>query len=340
MKTFDKENNIEIYILNNDITDNVDLYKFFGKIVVGIYHGAYLSYIYINETLLYKSWENFAEYDSFIHIIPDDYYVYKKLGFTNSIYMPDINTFDYTKTPSSDLVFKNILIVGKLCDEIKGEQYGLLAMAEILKKVPDAKLTILGLNPEKLENLAKELNIENSVYCPGFSKNISELYLNASVVLVPAISEAYHLSINEGKAYGLPIVAFNIEYKPSLQSGVITVDMLDYKAMVNEAIKLLNDYDYRRKKGEEAKLSLNNYSDNNEIVNMWDRLFESLIFNSDDYKKLQEEVEREYYNEEEAKNHLEKHYHYAQQFNKYFRCHSFENMTNLSYINNIDECPM
>ena len=342
MKTFDEENNIEIYILNNDISDNVNIFKSLGKIIVGIIHDSYLSGIYINETLIYNFWEIFAEYDSLIHIIPDDYYVYKKLGFTNSIYIPDINTFDYTKTPSSDLVFKNLLLIlGILDDKLKGGKYGLLAMAEILKKVPDAKLTILGLNhPEYLINFAKELNIENSINLPGFSKNITEFYLNASVLLIPALTESYHISVNEAKAHGLPIVAFNIQYKPSLQSGVITVDMLDYKAMANEAIKLLNDYNYRRKKGEEAKLSLNKYLDNNEIIDMWDRLFESLIFNLDDYKKLQDEVEREYYNEEEAKNHLEKHYHYGQQFNKYFRCHSFENMTNLSYINNIKVCPL
>jgi glycosyltransferase involved in cell wall biosynthesis len=247
--------------------------------------------------------------------------------------------FDYTKTPSSDLINKNLLITG-LEVEIKGGKYALLAMAEILKKVPDAKLTILDYNPpENLKKFAKELNIENSLYWPGFSTNITEIYLNTSVLLLPALSETFRMVINEAKAYGLPIVAFNIDYEPSLQSGVITVDMLDYKAMANEAIKLLSDYNYRRKKGDEAKLSLNNYLDNYRIVVIWDRLLKSLVINSDDYKILQEEVEETYYNEEEAKNNLEKHYHYAQQLNHNFRCHSFENMTNLSYINNIKVCP-
>ena len=282
----------------------------------------------------------FEKYDSFIFTIPDDYYIYNKFGFTNSIYIPNINTFDYTKIPSSDLVFKNLLIVGRFGIEIKGIKYGLLAMAEILKKVPDAKLTILGLNPpEYIKNLAKELNIENSVYMPGYSINITEFYLNASVLLAPALSQTYRMVINEAKAHGLPIVAFNLDYEPSLQSGVITVDMLNYKAMAKKAIKLLKDYNYRRKKGEEAKSSLNNYLDNNGIVNIWNRLLKSLDINSDDYKKLQDEMEKKYYNEEEAKKHLEQQYNYAQQYNPNFRCHSFEKMTNLNYINNIDECP-
>ena len=254
--------------------------------------------------------------------------------------MPNINTFDSNLTPSSNLVYKNLLIVGSLYAEIKGVKYGLLAMVEILKKVPEAKLTILGLNyPEYLKNLAKELGIGNSVYWPGFSTNITEYYLNTSVLLIPAISGTSQTVINEGKAHGLPIVAFNIDYEPSLQSGVILVEMLDYKGMARKAIKLLNNYEYRRKKGEEAKLSLNNYLDNDGIIDMWNRLFRSLII-TNDYKGLQEEVESKYYNEDEAKYNLEKHYYYAQQYNPKFRCHSFENMMNLNYINNIEECPL
>jgi glycosyltransferase involved in cell wall biosynthesis len=340
IKEIDEENDIDIYILNNDLSERIDIYKSLGKKVVGIFHGVYLSSIYDKQTLIYRSWTKFANYDSFIHIIPDDYYVYKKFGFTNTIYIPNINTFDSTKIPSSDLIFKNLLIVGRFNVEIKGLKYGLLAMAEILKKVPDAKLTILGLNPpEDLKNLEKELNIENSVYWPGFSTNITEFYLNASVLLLPALSQSYRMVINEAKAHGLPIVAFNIDYEPYLQSGVITVDMLNYKAMAKKAIKLLKNYNYRTKKGEEAKSSLNNYLDNNGIVKIWNRLLKSIAINSDDYKKLQEEIEKKYYNEEKAKNDLEKHYNYAQQFNPNFRCHSFENMMNLSYINNIEECP-
>ena len=163
--------------------------------------------------------------------------------------MPNINTFYRNLTPSSNLVYKNLLIVGSLYDEIKGVKYGLLAMVEILKKVPEAKLTILGLEyPEYVKNLAKELGIENNVYWPGFTTNIIEYYLNTSVLLIPGISASSQLLINEAKAHGLPIVAFNIDYAPSLQSGVILVDMLDYKEMAKKAIKLLNNYEYRRKK--------------------------------------------------------------------------------------------
>ena len=32
-----------------------------------------------NETITYRSWQYFKRLDAFVHIIPDDYWVYKKL---------------------------------------------------------------------------------------------------------------------------------------------------------------------------------------------------------------------------------------------------------------------
>ena len=115
--------------------------------------------------------------------------------------------------------------------------------------------------------------------------------------------------------------------------------MFDYHSMASEVIALLSDYDYRKDKGREAKLSFNNFLNNKQITKIWDRFFHYLIYNNQDFKTFQKEVEDKYYNEILAKRHLYKHFSYAQKFNKYFRCHSFEDLTSLKYINNIEACP-
>ena len=339
IKDFDEENDIEIYILNNDISPIIDYYHSFGKKVIGIFHGVYLSCVFQNVTSIYQSWKDFSKFESFVHIIPDDYWVYKKFGFNNTIYIPNIFTFDSKKTPSSSLINKNLLMVGRIDDVIKGSKYGILAMAEILKEVPDAILTIIGIQPPKeIQDLVKKLKIEKNVHYLGFSTNITEFYLNTSVLLVTSLSESYPMVMNEGKAHGLPIVAFNVDYCPCYQSGVITVEMFNYKDMAKEAVKLLRNYEYRKKKGEESKLSLDNFETNDEKIEMWDKLIHSILNSKEDYNNLQRETEKKYYNETAAKAHLEKHYHYAQKFNKYFRCHSFEQFTDINYISNISVC--
>ena len=339
IKDFDEENDIDIYIINNDVSDIINFYHSFGKKVIGIFHGVFISCVFQNQTIIYRSWKEFSKLDAFVHIIPDDYWVYKKLGFNNTIYIPNIYTFESKNTPSSPLNYKNLLMVGRVDDIIKGAKYGLLAMAEIVKEVPDARLTIVGMQPpQDLKDLIKELNIQDNVNYPGFSTNITEFYLNTSVLLVTSVSESYPMVMNEGKAHGLPIVAFNVDYSPCYQSGVIKVEMFDYLAMAKESIKLLKNYEYRKKKGKEAKLSLNNYETNDEKVEMWNNLIQALINGTEDFNKLQKKVEKKYYNETLAKEHMQKHYHYGQQFNKYFKCHSFKDFTTLEYINKIEVC--
>ena len=317
IRDFDEANDIQIYILNNDVSNTIEIYKSLGKKVIGIFHGVYLSCVFTNGPDIYRSWHRFNNFDSFIHIIPDDYWVYKdNFGFNNSVFIPNLYTFDKNKTPSSNLTYKNVLMVGRFDDIIKGGKYGIYAMAEVIKEVPDAKLIIV--NPTSSKNildLIKELKIENNVQIFGYVKNITEFYLNASVLLVTSVSESFPMVMNEAKAHGLPIVSFNIDYCPCFDKGVITVELFNYTQMGKETIKLLKNYEYRKKMGNEAKLSLDMFNNNATII-MWEKLFNSLINGTEDYKKFQNEVEKKYYNKKLAKEHIEKHYKYGQQFNE------------------------
>ena len=338
IKELDKENDFQIYVLNNDVSNYIDMYKSLGKKVVGIFHGVFLSCIFTNNTLIYRQWKRFGLYDSFVQIIADDYWIYNKFNFQNVVYIPNLYTFEHTLTPSSNLTYNNVLIVGRIDDVIKGAQYGVRAMGEVLKEVPDAKLTIVsGYHAPNIKNLVKQLNIEKNVDFKQFSYNISEYYLNASVLIVASVSESFPMVMNEGKAHGLPVVAFNVDYSPSFQKGVITVEMFDYEAMGREVAKLLKDYNYRKRKGLEAKLSLDMYK-NNETIKSWGQLFKSLLKGENEYRKFQKKIEKKYYNEKVAKKRIKKHYYYAQEFNQMFKCHSFENFTTLEYLNNIKEC--
>ena len=338
IKRFDKKNNIQFYVLNNDLTENIETYKSLGKKVIGIFHGVFLSCIFTNHTSIYSSWNRFGLYDSFVQIIADDYWVYKKFNFQNVVYIPNLYTFEHTLTPNSNLTGNNVLIVGRIDDVIKGTQFGVKAMKEVIKEIPDSKLYIVSeYHDPKIKKLVKDLNIQNNVKFMPYSHNISEYYLKASVLIVASLSESFPMVMNEGKAHGLPIVAHNIEYSPCFQEGVITVDMFDYKAMGKEIIKLLKDYNYRKKKGKEAKLSLDMYK-NSETIETWGRLFRSLLRGENAYHEFQQKIEHKYYNEKVAMERIKRHYHYAQQFNKHFKCHSFENFTDLNYLKKIKVC--
>ena len=344
IQKYDETSNIKIYVLHNDLTpSSVNWYKNLngGKKVIGVMHGVYMSSIFANLTGVYSIWQYCNLYDAYIQVIADDYYFNKRLGINNSFFLHNLYTFDADETPNSNLTYNNLMIMGRELDRIKGGLYGIKAMDLIRKEIPDAKLYFVSSNYKitALDNLIKELNLTENIEVKHFTKNISKFFLNSSVFINPSLSEACPMVISEAKAFGLPIIGFNVSYSPPYQTGVITCDVTNYTQIAEEAIKLLKDYNYRKKKGMEAKESLKRFS-NKETVDKWCKLFEVLVNNDmEGYKKLQASTfDKKYYDEESAKEHLEYSWKKGQMFNRYFCCHDFNDMLNITYINNIKGC--
>ena len=344
IQQYDKDSNIKIYILQNDLTpSSINWYKNLngGKKVIGIVHGVYMSSIFANLTGVYSIWKYLSLYDAYIQVNADDYYVNKRLGINNSFFLPNLYTYDPDTTENSNLTYNNLVIIGRELDKIKGGLYGIKAMDIIRREVPDAKMYFISSNYKItfLENLIKELNLTHNIERLYFTKNISKYFWNSSIFVNPSLSEACPMVVNEAKAHGLPIVGFNVSYSIPYQTGAITVEVTNYTQMAEECIKLLKDYNYRKKMGMEAKLSMKRMS-NNETIQRWSQLFEVLVNNDmEGYKKLQElTFEKKYYDEESARDHLESNWKQGQIFNRYFCCHDFNDMLNITYINNIKGC--
>jgi len=106
-----------------------------------------------------------------------------------------------------------ILFVGRLIPR-KGVRYLLMAMPEILREKPSAKLVIAGEGPEKKEllEICDELEIKNSV---SFLRRVSDeelerLYNSAGVLVLPSLREAVPLVLLEAMASGCPVVATDV----------------------------------------------------------------------------------------------------------------------------------
>ena len=343
LEKFDEKSNIKYYILNNDLSSkNINWFKSlnYGKKVIGIMENSFLSYIYTNSTSIYLHWNTNKLYDAFINIIPDDYYIYKKLGMNNTFYIPYFYNYAPFKIENSNLEYKNIMIIGREKDILKGGIYGIKAMSLIVESIPDTKLYLISTFSHVgfLEELIEEFDLEKNVVVLHDINNETLYYLNSSVILYPSISESYSYLMNEAKAHAIPIVAFNLSYNPAYQNGVILVNQFEYRQMAKEAIKLLNNYEYRKIKGLEAKLSLFEKS-NIETMDEWEKLFSILEKNNfDEFRQFQKETYKPYYNETIAKEKLESDYKNGIEYNKFFACHSFNNLMNLNYINNIKRC--
>jgi glycosyltransferase involved in cell wall biosynthesis len=343
IRNISRQYKIDFFILNNVLGKSIiNFYRSLGAKVIGIFHGNYMSAMYIDSIHIYRYKKLFDYYDAFVFIGSDDYYFYNKLHFQNHIFIPNLYTFEPSKVPSSNLTTHNLIILGRLNDKVKGAIYAIKAMSLIVKEVPDASLYFISSDSriQYLKDLIKELNLQKFVKIIGLIDNISEYFLNSSVHLYPSISEAFPMAMNEGKAHGLPIVAFDVPISNPYQEGVINVEPLNYVALAKESIKLLKDFNYRKRMGEISKMSLNMFK-NNETVQYWEKMFDSLMYDKDNktkFRELQREIQNKYYNEESAIKHIEKHFNDAKRYNSNLSCFTLENFTNPNFTINIQKC--
>jgi glycosyltransferase involved in cell wall biosynthesis len=151
----------------------------------------------------------------------------------------------------------------------------------IQKRFPEAKLIVAGFGSEeaKLKKLAGELNIEHIEF-PGRveQSEMPKIYDRADVYLNSSIVDNMPLSIIEAFACGLPVVstdAGGISYIVTDGETGLLVKTNDYKALAEQAIRLLEDKDLAEKIIRKASTESSKYTWQNIHVE-WLKLYESL----------------------------------------------------------------
>ena len=146
-----------------------------------------------------------------------------------------------------------ILTVGRMAEK-KGFKYLIAAMPKILKRLPKAKLVLIGDGPDKemLERLANELNLGSNVVFAGkvTHKELERWYPTADVFVLPSIvtsegdTEGLGVVFLEAIASGTPIIGSNVGGIPDIikhnKTGLL-VPQKDKDALADAITKLLTD---------------------------------------------------------------------------------------------------
>jgi glycosyltransferase involved in cell wall biosynthesis len=93
----------------------------------------------------------------------------------------------------------------------KGHEWLIRALPQVRKEFPGSKLLLAGEGPcrEKLESLARELGLKDSMIFAGFVKDVENVYAALDVFLLPSFFEALNNSLLAAMAYEIPSIAFN-----------------------------------------------------------------------------------------------------------------------------------
>ncbi|MFX0195818.1 MAG: glycosyltransferase [Candidatus Hodarchaeota archaeon] len=151
---------------------------------------------------------------------------------------------------------KVIGFLGRL-EWIKNPELLIDAFAKAHKKVPDAKLVIMG-RGELMKTLKKRCErhgISYSVLFTGLIKNPMPVLPKIRALAVTSLTEATSLSILEAMMCGIPVIATNVGGNPELVKHAVTgylVESGNVEAFADAMVKLLVDSHQAQMFGREA----------------------------------------------------------------------------------------
>src|SRR5690625_13469 len=150
-------------------------------------------------------------------------------------------------------------------EKVKGSDVLMRAFAEVTRRVPDARLVLIGdgsLQPE-LERIAAEHGITDSVELMGAMDRtaVRDHLHRAHVCAMPSRSEGFGLAALEGMAAGLPVVGSAVGGLPELTGeGGVLVPPEQPDALAETLTSMLMDEGFRRRTAVAATVRAEKFS--------------------------------------------------------------------------------
>jgi len=182
-----------------------------------------------------------------------------------------------------------ILSVGRV-DKEKGIQFVIRALPNILKRVKDVKLWILGSGSysQALKNLVRKLNLQDKVlFTPYISdEELPRCYNACDLFVMPTIRlESFGLVLAEAMACEKPVIASRIGGVPDvIQDGIdgILVSPGDINSIYKQIVTILNDQILARKVANNARRSACSNFSVQEMVNHTLEVYEMVLMGKQD----------------------------------------------------------
>jgi glycosyltransferase involved in cell wall biosynthesis len=164
--------------------------------------------------------------------------------------------------------------VGRIAHQ-KGQDLLLQAWPEVLGKVPDARLLLVGDGP-----LAPELRATDhpNVHWHGHSDTPAEFYAQADVVVLPSRAEGMALVPLEAMACGRPVVAFDVEgVRQSIGDAGEVVPAQDVAALAQAVATRLADPELAAAEGKRGRVRAETRFDRDRMTGQIVTLTEKLV---------------------------------------------------------------
>lgn len=206
----------------------------------------------------------------------------------NAYYIPNptvIENLKQFKGRNPKKVSNTILWVGRI-DQIEKNIFAVVPiMKEVVSKIPNAKLKIIGTYDNKnvfktLQELIHKNNLESNIEFCGYHTDVQPFYEAADVMLNTSPNEGWSLVIAESKFYELPLVLYELPDNEFTRDGkgYISVPQGNFQAAAKALINILTDEKLRVQMSLKARESIQPFL-NYDIGGAWKKIFEELEYN-------------------------------------------------------------
>jgi L-malate glycosyltransferase len=170
---------------------------------------------------------------------------------------------------------------------LKGHEEFLQAAAIILRRFPNAKFLVAGVDASRngnnltaLESLIAELNLGSSVHIVGWVEDLASFYDALDVFVSCSHTESFGLAIAEAMANGVPVVATETEGAAEIiadgENGLL-VPIKSVERMATAVIDLLADKSKRERLGESARERITTRFSLERMVTDTERIYEEVL---------------------------------------------------------------
>ncbi len=203
----------------------------------------------------------------------------------NAVYCPNPIPFQLQHRSVSQIEKHSILWVGHLDTTIKRVTDTIGIMKEVVNVIPDAKLYIVGDEYiyedgvyELLQKSIEKNNLTANIILCGSTQNIEDYYKKTQIHLVTSASEVFPMTIAESKAYGVPLVMYDLPWLEICKDGkgFLSAHQGDKAQAAQNIISIMLDETLETKLQHEAQESLEPFLEF-DLKSYWGEIFDNLF---------------------------------------------------------------
>lgn len=175
-----------------------------------------------------------------------------------------------------------LVMVSSRLNRMKGIEYFLDAAAIVASRFPDVRFLIVGdgANRSELQKRSQRLGLDQWVVFTGFRTDVPDLLSEATISVLPSLSEGLSNSLLESMASGVPVIAANVGGNPEIiEHGVsgLLVPPRDAGALAGAMSSLLADADLTSRFGQAGRRRVSELFSMERSVGETERFYERLM---------------------------------------------------------------